>query len=225
MRLADVAARDREPRLLDQRVAAVVEGDRVNDAGLVRGVEQLLRLRRGHRQRLVGDDVLAFGDGRGIDRIVQVVGRGVVHDLDVRIVEQRLVAPVGLRGAERLRLGPGRCLAASRDRDNVDETQPPDRIHVMGTDKSGAHDSHADSLHTCLHSAPWRAGYCNARRGARRARPSIPNSQLPTPTTAVPTLDALRRGFKQEQLVATQADFRSLAEALNVSARRLEVGS
>ena len=96
MRLADVAARDRVPRLLDERVAAVVERDRVDDAGLVRGVEQLLRLRGRHRQRLVGDDVLALGDRRGVDRVVQVVRRGVVHDLDIRIVEQRLVAAVGL---------------------------------------------------------------------------------------------------------------------------------
>ena len=150
MRLADVAARDREPRLLDQRVAAVVERDRVDDAGLVRGIEELLRLRRRHRQRLVGDDVLALGDRRGVDRVVQVVGRGVVHDLDVRIVEQRLVAPVGLRGAQRLRLRLRRGLAAARDRDDVDEAEPPDRIHVMGADKPGAHDTHSDSFHTCL---------------------------------------------------------------------------
>ena len=159
--------RDREPRLLDQRVAAVVERDRVNDAGLVRGVEELLRLRRRHRQRLVGDDVLPLGDGRGVDRIVQVVGRGVVHDLDIRIVEQRLIAAVGLRGAERLGLRLRRSLAAPRDRDDVDEPEPPDRIHVMGPDKPGAHDTHADSLHTCLRSAPafLRAGYCNALAG------------------------------------------------------------
>ena len=64
---------------------------------LLAASSSFLRFRRGHRQRLVGDDVLAFGDRRRVDRIVQIVGRGVVDDLDVRVVEQRLVAAVGLR--------------------------------------------------------------------------------------------------------------------------------
>ena len=80
-RRADVAAGDGEPRLLDERVAAVVEGDGVDDAGLDGEVAQRLRLGRGHRQRLVRDDVLALGDRRGVDRIVQRVGRAVVDDL------------------------------------------------------------------------------------------------------------------------------------------------
>ena len=46
VRRADVAARDRVARLLDQRVAAIVEGDGVDDAGLVRLVEQLAAPRR-----------------------------------------------------------------------------------------------------------------------------------------------------------------------------------
>ena len=95
MRLADVAARDRVPRLLHERVAAVVEGDGVDDAGFRGLVEELLPVRRRHRQRLVGDDVLAFGDRRGVHRVVEVVRRRVVHDLDLGIGEQRLVAAIG----------------------------------------------------------------------------------------------------------------------------------
>ena len=89
---------DRVPRLLHQRVAAIVERHRVDDAGLGRLVEQRLRLGRGHRQRLVRDDVLALGDRRRVHRVVQVVRRRVVDDVDVGIVEQRLVAAVGLAG-------------------------------------------------------------------------------------------------------------------------------
>ena len=69
-------------RLLHERVAAVVERDRVHDAGLRRLIEQLLRFGGGHRQRLVGHDVLTLGDRGGVDWVVQVVRRRVVHDLD-----------------------------------------------------------------------------------------------------------------------------------------------
>ena len=97
MRLADVAARDGVARLLHERVAAIVEGHGVDDAGLRRLIEQLLRLGGRHRERLVGDDVLALRDRGGVDRVVQIIRRRVVDDLDVGIVEQRLVAAVGLR--------------------------------------------------------------------------------------------------------------------------------
>ena len=153
MRLADVAARNREARLLDQRVAAIVERHRMDDAGLGRGLEQLLGFRRGHRQRLVRDDVLALGDRRRIDRIVQIVGRGVVNDLDLGVVQQRFITAVRLARAERLRLGFGRGLAAAGHRHHVHEPEPPDRVHVVGSDEARSHDPHADSLHTCLRSA------------------------------------------------------------------------
>ena len=87
--------------------------------GLGRLVEQLLRLGGRHRERLVGDDVLALRDRRSVDRIVQVVRRRIVDDLHVGIVEQRLVAAVRLARAERVRLLLGRRLAAARDRDDV----------------------------------------------------------------------------------------------------------
>ena len=93
--------------------------------GLRRLIEQLLRFRRRHRQRLVRDDVLALRDRRGVDRIVQVVRRRVVHDLDVGIVEQRLVAAVRLARAERVRLLLRRRLAAARDRHDVHIPEPP----------------------------------------------------------------------------------------------------
>ena len=163
VRPADVAAGDRVPRLLHERVAAVVERDRVHDAGLRRRVEQLLRLGGGHRERLVGDDVLPLGNRRGVDRIVQVVRRRVVDDVNIRIVEQGFVAAVGLGGAERVRFLLRRFLAAAGHRHDVDEPQTPDGIDVVGTDESGAHDAHSNTFH-----AGPPLGYVRVR-DARRA--------------------------------------------------------
>ena len=59
MRRAQLAARNHLARLLDQRIAAVIERDGVDDAGVVRRVEQAARFSRIHRQRLVGNHVLA----------------------------------------------------------------------------------------------------------------------------------------------------------------------
>ena len=105
-RRADVAARDRLPRVLDERIAAIVERDGGDDAGAPRLVDEPLRLGRRHGQRLVRDDVLPFRERRRRDLVVQIVRRGVVDDLHIGIVDQRLVAAVSLARAERFRLLP-----------------------------------------------------------------------------------------------------------------------
>ncbi len=115
--------------------------------GLGRLIEQLLRLGRRHRQRLVRDDVLALGNGRGIDRVVQVVRRGVVDDLNVGIVQQRFVAAVRLARAERLRLLLRRRLTAARDRDDVDVAETPHGVDMMRPDEARTDDSHSDPFH------------------------------------------------------------------------------
>ena len=122
--------------------------------GLGRLIEQLLRLGGGHRQRLVGHDVLALGDRGGVDRVVQVVRRRVVDDLDVGIVQQRLVAPVGLARAERFRLFLRRRLAAARDRHDVDVAETPHGVDVMRSDEARPDDSHTDPFHVA--SPPMR---------------------------------------------------------------------
>ena len=119
----------------------------MHDAGLRRLVEELLGLGGGHRQRLVGDDVLALGDRGGVDGIVEVVGCGVVDDLYGRVVEQRFVAAVGFRHAEGIRLGLRRCVAAARDGHHVDKAQPPDCVYVMRADKTGPDNPHPDAFH------------------------------------------------------------------------------
>ena len=62
------------------------------------------------------------------------------------IVEQRLVAAVGLRHAQRLGLLLRGRLAAAGDRHDVDEAEPPHRVDVMRADESGADDTHPDSF-------------------------------------------------------------------------------
>jgi hypothetical protein len=44
--------------------------------------------------------VLAFGDRGGIHRVVEIVRCGIVNDLNIRIVQQRFVARVGLARAD-----------------------------------------------------------------------------------------------------------------------------
>ena len=140
-------------RLLHERIASVVERDRVNDAR-VRGLgHEALGFRRGHRQRLVRDDVLALRDRRRRDRRVQIIRRRVVHHLDGRIVEQRLIAPVGLVDVQRRGLAPGGGLVAAGDGDDVDEAEAPDRVDVMRSHEAGADDPHANAFHkvTTIH--------------------------------------------------------------------------
>ncbi len=168
LRPADVAARDREAGLLDERVPAVVEGHCMNDARLGRLVEQRARLGRGHRERLVGDDVFAAGERRGIHRIVQVVRRGVVDDLDGWVIQQRLVTAVRPLDAERVRLLLRGGVAAAGDRHDVDVPEPADRVDMMRPDESGADDSHSDTFHCVLLSLPL-----NPRRVASAFRRKI----------------------------------------------------
>ena len=147
VRRADVASRDGVPRLLHERVAAVVERDGRHHAGPACFLDELLRFARRHRQRLVRDDVLAFLQGGGRDFVMQMVGRGVVHDVHVGIVDERLVAAVSLPRAERLRLLCPRCFAAAGHGDDVDEAETPDGVHMVRPDEAGAHDSHSDTFH------------------------------------------------------------------------------
>ena len=90
--------------------------------------------------------MLALRDGGRVDGVVQVVGRRVVHDVDVGIVEQRLVAAVRLACAERLGLALRRRLAAARHGDDVDVPEASNRFHMVRPDEPGAHDAHPDAF-------------------------------------------------------------------------------
>ena len=117
MHRAELAAGDHLARLLHQRVAAIVERHRVDDAG----VASPRRAARARRPRVIASGLSEItclpSRERGEDhRHVQVVRRRVVDDVDVGIGDERLVAAVRLRDAERVRLAARGRLAARRDR-------------------------------------------------------------------------------------------------------------
>src|ERR1051326_6585478 len=77
--------RDTTPRLLYQRIAAISEGHRMDNARRVGGLQKFAGLRRGHRQGLIANDVLVLSqrgeDGRAVQMIwscdVDYIDRGV----------------------------------------------------------------------------------------------------------------------------------------------------
>ena len=145
MHRPDLAGGHHRPGLLHQRVAAVVEGDGVHDAGGGRGVAQAPGLGGGRRQGLVADHVLAVRERRVDDRAVQRVGRRDVHDVHVGVGGERREAAVGLRHAERSRLRLRRGLGAGGHRHDVDEPEAAHRVDVVRADESRADQAHAEA--------------------------------------------------------------------------------
>ena len=150
MHRTDLAGRNHLARLLDQRIAAIIERDRMDDAGPGRRVEQAAGFSRRHRQRLVRDHVLAMGERRHDDRHVQIIRRGVVNDMDVGIGDERFVAAVGFRDAKRVGLAPRGRVGAGRDGNDVDEAETAHGVDVMGADEPGADKVHSDAGHRIL---------------------------------------------------------------------------
>jgi hypothetical protein len=110
--------------------------------------EQLPRLGRGQRERLLADDVLAGRERRLHLRVVQVIGRRQVHDIDALVCEQCVVALVD--GREPLR--PGSVRARADDAGNLDP-EPAQCIDVDGADEAGAHDTGPQLVDPARHSA------------------------------------------------------------------------
>ena len=99
---ADPAGRHQRGHRHPRRMEAVHERLHQPHAFGGAGVDHPLRVGRGHGQRLLAQDVLA-GTGRGDRPLgVEMVGQRDVHDVDVRVGEERLVRPVGARDAERV---------------------------------------------------------------------------------------------------------------------------
>ena len=75
--------------------------------------------------------------------VVQMIGRGDVHDIDARVVEHRLEAAIGLGQANlcRPRGGP---LARGSDHAMHLHAQTAQRFDVDGADKPGPHHSRPD---------------------------------------------------------------------------------
>ena len=145
--LANFAVMNHLARLLDERIAAVIEGHGVYDAGVARRVGQRPRIFCVQRKRLVRDDVLSMAQRRHDHRHVQVVGRRVVDDVHVRIRGEGLVAGVRLGHTEGVGLRACRAIRARCDGHDIDEPEPPHRVDVVRSDEPGAHKAHPDPAH------------------------------------------------------------------------------
>ena len=155
--VAEAARGDELAHVLVQRIEADVEVDRVDEAAPGGELDELCRIGRRHRQRLLADDVPPGLEDLARLRHVEVVGRGDVDDLDRRVVEQGLERGVGAVDAER----PGALLAAFRRaaEDAADlHADPAQLLDVDGADEARADDGRADV------GDPPHAPTCSLRR-------------------------------------------------------------
>ena len=147
VRLANLAVANHLARLLHERIAAVIEGDGIDYAGLARGVDKRTGVVRVQGEGLVRHDVFPVRQGRHDHRDVEVVGRGVVNNMHVGIGRESLIAAVRARDAERISLRAGRAIGARGHCNHVHESQTPHRVDVMRPDKSRPHQAHPDATH------------------------------------------------------------------------------
>ena len=113
-------------------------------AGAVGGVEGLLDLGGGPRERLLAQHVLAGLERADRPRHVERVRQRDVDRLDVGVLEKRLVAPVRALDpvVARVRFGPRRV--AARDRDDVDAIGEARACEHGPVDLGGREDSEPD---------------------------------------------------------------------------------
>ena len=142
--LAEVAVGDGLAHVLVERVEPDVEVDRVDEAARARAsLDEPGRLRGGHRQRLLADDVLAGGEDRRRLRDVEVVRRGDVDDVDGRVGEDLVEGGVGVADAQGVGPGGAALRGAAEDAADVD-ADPAELLDVDGPDESGADDGGTD---------------------------------------------------------------------------------
>ena len=135
---------DHLARVLDEGIVAIVEVDRVDDARLLRELDQLAALLARHGEGLFADHVLSGGKDVPVHLEVQMVRSAVVDHLNVGVVEQLAVVAVGTGDAERIGLLPREVLARLGQRDELDVAQSSGCLDVGRTDKAGANDPGAD---------------------------------------------------------------------------------
>ena len=102
-------------RLLRQRIHADVEVDRVDKFLLRCQLHQLPRLCGGHRQRLFADHMFAGQQGSLGMRIMQMIGRGKMHHVNIRVSQHFIERAIAARDAKfrSFLLGLLRCFSAS----------------------------------------------------------------------------------------------------------------
>ena len=171
--VADLARGHDLVGVLVERVVADVEVRGVDQPGRGGQGDQLARLRRRHRQRLLADDVLARGeDGLGL-RQMQIIGRGDMDGVDRRVVEQGLERRVGARDAERL--GPGRAAF----RGAAEHAADLDADAAQGFDVDRADEARADHGRADVGDPP-HATFTPWLVRARRRRPGGGEHQGPS---------------------------------------------
>ena len=136
---------DALPRLADGGIEAVDERNRglaVRRGG--RG-HQLLRSRGVHGERLLADHVLAGREGGRCERLVEVVGRADVHDVELRVLHQLLGGCRGALGAEGHRGGLGALGRGRGDRHDAGAGEAGG-AGVDAADEAGSGDSDSKLL-------------------------------------------------------------------------------
>jgi hypothetical protein len=145
--VADRVAGDHLAQVLVDRVEADVE---VHSGDSVRGIrdpDELCGLRGRHGERLLADDVPAGGQD-GLDlRVVEVVRRRDVDDLDPAVVENLIEAGVRRGHAQLVRACRRAVLARAKHTVNLD-ADPAQPFDVDGADEPAADDGSSDVTET-----------------------------------------------------------------------------
>ena len=144
--VAEVAGGNHRARLLDHRVAAVVERHRMDDPAWTAASHSARAVAAVVASGLSGR--CASGAQRGKDdSLVEVIGSRVVDHVNVGIGRHGLVTDVRTRHAQFVGFSPRRRLAARADGNHVDEAEPAHGVDVMAADEAGADQAHTDSFH------------------------------------------------------------------------------
>ena len=146
--LAQLAVPHPRPRLLHQRVEADVEVRAMHETALIGECGQLLRLGRGDRKRLLADDVLPGGEDRLHLRVVKIVRRREMDDIDAVVRQER----VEIRAHRPQPLGFGSPRTRPDHAHHLD-AETPERVDVDGGDEACADDAGAKLLDAARHSA------------------------------------------------------------------------
>ena len=146
--VAELAGGDDLVGVLVERVVADVEVGGVDEAGRGGQLDQLARLGRGHRQRLLADDVPAGReDGLRLGE-VEIVGGGDVDDVDRLVAEEVVEGGVCARDAEAGRTS-GAALGRAAEHAADLDADAAERLDVDGPDEARADDRGADVGDPC----------------------------------------------------------------------------
>ena len=124
------------------------EGFLHQKAGLIPRRDELLGLCRVHGERLFAQHMFARFERLDRPRHMQIIGEGIVHHVDFRIVDQRLIGTMGARDAEFRRQRLGGIAVAAGDRAKLEAMALLERRNDMFDGKArGTQDSPADGGH------------------------------------------------------------------------------